>query len=254
MLQKKIKGPCWLQIGGSRKVTNPVSHCKCEYVCETGENIEISEPNYQRNVPYIVALTVDLYMLQNPKTSKAELVMVSCFVDKKFSLEKSPRDFSSREYFCGKLYLQYFEFQRLIFNILLAFTKASHKPLPLDLQKLKDIELNKNIKFLKFDSERVLISCFLAKMIQYDPDIIIGKMIFIFKKKRIIFLKNSSYFLGHDMYGLKINMLCDRIKDLNIAQWSHLGRLRRITKIQKMNSFHLYKTALIGRLVCDLKV
>ena len=78
----------------------------------------------------------------------------------------------------------------------------SDVPWPWDLKDA--LEKNK-IKIEKSQNERALLCLFLAKLHKIDPDVIVG----------------------HDILGLDLTILLDRIRKENIPHWSRLGRLRR---------------------------
>ena len=56
-----------------------------------------------------------------------------------------------------------------------------------------------------FPSERAMLSFFLTRLFQADPDVIVG----------------------HNLFGLDLDVLMHRMKQHNIPQWSRIGRLKR---------------------------
>lgn len=86
-------------------------------------------------------------------------------------------------------------------------THPSDVPWPWDL---KDALENNQMKIEKSQSERALLCFFLAKMHKIDPDVVVG----------------------HDILGLDLPILLDRIKKENIPHWSRLGRLKRTQKLK----------------------
>jgi DNA polymerase alpha subunit A len=64
----------------------------------------------------------------------------------------------------------------------------------------------------KMDSERNMLSCFLAKLAQYDPDI----------------------YIGHD---LNFDLLLIQLWNHKVPYWSKIGRLKRSSQPQKVYIF-----------------
>lgn len=86
----------------------------------------------------------------------------------------------------------------------LAFTRPNNIPWPPRYQE----ELKKcgdPSKIIKMDSERALLTFFLAKLSKIDPDLIIG----------------------HDICSYILSTLVNRLEANKIQNWSKIGRLRR---------------------------
>lgn len=86
----------------------------------------------------------------------------------------------------------------------LAISRASNTPWPPrhqeELKKCGDPS-----KIIKMDSERALLTFFLAKLSKIDPDMIIG----------------------HDICSYILSTLVNRLEANKIQNWSKIGRLRR---------------------------
>lgn len=98
---------------------------------------------------------------------------------------------------------------------------------PLDLKQT--LNQYKATKLTKCDSERELLNYFMVQFWKLDPDLVVG----------------------HDLHGFQQDLLIGNILDLNIPNWSRLGRLRRSVAPQKK---YAAKDAFLGRLVCDIKL
>lgn len=68
-------------------------------------------------------------------------------------------------------------------------------------------------KIVKMDSERALLTFFLAKLSKIDPDMIIG----------------------HDICSYILSTLVNRLEANKIQNWSKIGRLRRTLFPKKVN-------------------
>jgi len=134
-------------------------------------------------------------------------------------------------------------------------TKPSEGKWPFDYNSA----LGKNSNFKattlhKVDSERALLSLLLALLYKADPDLLVG----------------------HDIANFDLPTLLTRLSILKVENWSRLGRLRRANKMENFGvsqvahhlKTHIYiittsylqnksyqaKTAVSGRLVCDVKL
>ncbi|KAJ9591406.1 hypothetical protein L9F63_002012 [Diploptera punctata] len=112
-----------------------------------------------------------------------------------------------------------------------AFTRPSGTTWPYDFNTYSSRYTG--TKLDKVDTERALLGLFLAKFYKMDPDLIVG----------------------HDLYGYGLELLLHRININKIPQWSKIGRLRRANiQTGKGRGTHFEKTAMCGRLVCDVKI
>lgn len=84
-------------------------------------------------------------------------------------------------------------------------------------------------KLTKCDTERELLNYFMVQFWKLDPDLVVG----------------------HDLHGFQQDLLIGNILDLNIPNWSRLGRLKRSNAPQRKFAG---KDAFLGRLVCDIKL
>lgn len=98
---------------------------------------------------------------------------------------------------------------------------------PLDLKQ--SLPEYKATKLTKCDTERELLNYFMVQFWKLDPDLVVG----------------------HDLQGFQQDLLIGNILDLNIPNWSRLGRLKRSVTPQKK---FVAKDAFLGRLVCDIKL
>ena len=85
-------------------------------------------------------------------------------------------------------------------------------------------------------SERGLIGCLLAKIQNFDPDLLVG----------------------HDIYGFDLDILLHRINILKVPHWSRISRLKR-SKMPKLTQSHgratfAEKSAVCGRMMCDVQI
>lgn len=132
--------------------------------------------------------------------------MIACLVNRKFAVDKSPASPPFQEHFCG-------------------FTRPAAQNWPIDSgSRLTGF---KGTNAIKLESERALLSWFLARFQTIDADLIVI----------------------HDAHDCQLDVICDRLASLKIANWSRTGRLRmNNTQNRRVNDFF------IGRMVCDIKL
>lgn len=204
ILDRKIKGPCWLKLTNFTVNKTPQSWCKTEVTCSSPNYVTLAE-SQKAPPPPITVLTINVRTALNPKLMKNEVVMISCLVNNKFCVDKPPPNPPFNRHFCG-------------------FTRPISQNWPFDLN-LK-LSQYKSTTVKKMDSERALLSWFLATYQSIDPDLIVTQ----------------------DAADCQLDVICDRVATLKIPLWSRLGRLRMSQSFGKrMLDFF------VGRMVCDVK-
>uniref|UniRef100_A0A6A7FRZ6 DNA polymerase n=1 Tax=Hirondellea gigas TaxID=1518452 RepID=A0A6A7FRZ6_9CRUS len=209
LLDRKIKGPCWLDIEAPQSPKPALSWCKVEAVASKPNQVKISTTG--NAPPPVVVLTLTLRTTVNPSTHQSEVAAVGCLVHTKFPLDKPPPNPPFLQHFC-------------------VLTKPSNTTWPWDAKKR--IPDYKHTKIEKMDSERALLGFLLAKIQQLDPDVIVG----------------------HDVLGYDLGILLNRITANKIPNWSRIGRLKRSQVPKQTGRGYAERTALCGRLICDIKL
>ncbi|XP_063393555.1 DNA polymerase alpha catalytic subunit [Cydia fagiglandana] len=206
LLERKIKGPCWLEVRQPAAVQAKVSWCKLEGATEKMENISVIRTG-DLEPPPIVMCTINMRTIMNVKTRKQKILMLSCLVHNNFPVHKPPPNPPFQQHFC-------------------VITKCDDL-WPMDLKQA--LSQYKATKLTKCDTERELLNYFMVQFWKLDPDLVVG----------------------HDLQGFQQDLLIGNVLDLNIPNWSRLGRLKRSTVPQRKFAS---KDAFLGRLVCDIKV
>ncbi|KAK4326034.1 hypothetical protein Pmani_003411 [Petrolisthes manimaculis] len=207
LLERRIKGPGWLDIKLPQLPSPAVSWCKIEAVATKPEQVTlVAGPT----PPPLVVMSLGLRTTINTKTHQNEVAMVSCLVHHEFSIDKAPPQPPFQSHFC-------------------AMTHPCDVPWPWDL---KDALARTHTRVEKSDTERALLGFLLAKIHKVDPDIVVG----------------------HDIFGFDLTVLLHRISFNKIGHWSRLGRLKRTQMPKLTGRGFAERTAMCGRLVCDLKI
>ncbi|KAK4879037.1 hypothetical protein RN001_007183 [Aquatica leii] len=151
LLERKIKGPCWLDIVNAEPIQNPLSYCKFEVRCSKAVDVSIVSDVIPP--PPLLLLTVNLKTAINPKTMNNEIVMMSFLIHSAYAVDKKPPNPLFEQHFC-------------------VFTRIGDQVLPYDIHDC--LQKFKATRVQKMDSERALLNYFLAQVVKIDPDVIVG--------------------------------------------------------------------------------
>lgn len=99
-MDRKIKGPSWLDVSNPIAVTNPVSWCCYEIDCNKVSDLAIA--NDVKNKPSLVIAAINMRRIVNPKTGTNEIVMLSCAANMSYSVDKQAPAVPFQKHFCGK--------------------------------------------------------------------------------------------------------------------------------------------------------
>jgi DNA polymerase alpha subunit A len=166
LLDRRIKGPSWIDIKMVSPSEPPSSWCKLEANCDNPGYISVvtSSPP---PAPPVTILALNMKTVINPKTHQNEIALVSGLVHNKFHLDRPAPQPPYVEHFC-------------------ALTRPSDEVWPFDFQKVLAQNNSTSGKIDKMDSERALLGFLLAKIGKIDPDIIIGHDIFGFDMEILV--------------------------------------------------------------------
>ncbi|KAJ8971883.1 hypothetical protein NQ314_000496 [Rhamnusium bicolor] len=101
LLERKIKGPCWLDISSPVPVSNPISWCKFEVNCMKTVDVKITPTDKPLIPPPLVVLAINLRSFVNPKTYANEILMMSCLTHTKYVVDKQAPNPPFQQHFCG---------------------------------------------------------------------------------------------------------------------------------------------------------
>ncbi|XP_059380720.1 DNA polymerase alpha catalytic subunit [Carassius carassius] len=155
LLNRKIRGPCWLDVKTPQLSNQPISWSKVEAVAQKIDLISVVK---DLSPPPLVVMSISLKTVQNPKTHQNEIVSLSALIHHKFPLDKAPPRPPFQTHFC-------------------VVSKPNDCIFPYDF---KDAVRKKNGIVEIAGTERTLLGFFLAKMHKIDPDVIVGHDIFGF--------------------------------------------------------------------------
>ncbi|KAG5880463.1 hypothetical protein JTB14_000568 [Gonioctena quinquepunctata] len=153
LLERKIKGPCWLDISNPVPVSNPLSWCKFEVNCMKVTDLKITESEKPLAPPPMVVAAINMRSFVNPKTYANEILMISCLTQTKYTVDKQAPNPPFQQHFC-------------------VFSSPAQQVLPLNIHDA--LSKYKATKVQKMDSERGLLNYFITQFAKIDPDLIVG--------------------------------------------------------------------------------
>jgi DNA polymerase alpha subunit A len=174
-----------------------MSWCKSEFVVESRKLVSVLEE--QPASPPLLAMSLNLKTVVDPKTKHHSIVMISWLIHR--NGRSLPRDFFS-------FLLVSMDAETVGVDKLERFTVARKLPgipWPFDLaQTLKGAGLEASVKLC--DGERELLSFFFALVGKLDPDVLIG----------------------HNISAFDMDLLFSRAEEFKIlGSFSRIGRLER---------------------------
>lgn len=205
LLQRKIKGPCWLNVSNYQvSKVQQSTWCNLAITCSNPSFVSVAT-DVKASPPPLVIATVYVRTALHPKTQTNEIVMIACLINNKFSIDKKPPNPPFTKHFCG-------------------FTRPSSQNWP--IVGMNDAAAKyKGLKATKLDSERALLSWFLANFKNHDADLIVT----------------------HDASDCQLDIICDRLQAIKLPMWSRIGRLN-LSAMPKR-----FKDCFVGRMICDVK-
>lgn len=103
LLERKIKGPCWLDISNPMPVASTVSWCKFEVNCNKMNDLQITSMVKPIPPPPLVIAAINMKSVVNPKSYNNEIVMISCISHNQYNVDKTSPNPPFQQHFCGKL-------------------------------------------------------------------------------------------------------------------------------------------------------
>lgn len=152
LLDRKIKGPCWLTLKQFSLNPAPISWCNSDVTVNDSKSIVLTEEPKPAPPPPLTLLTLNVRTALNPKTLKNEICMISMLVHNRFHIDRRAPQPAFNRSMCG-------------------ITRPVMAAWPFDL-KAKLAKFNA-INVVKHDNERGLLMWFLAMYQQVDADLIV---------------------------------------------------------------------------------
>lgn len=214
VLCRNIMGPCWLKIDGAESSTVAgASWCKLEISVKKPQQVTPIGNADSSEAPPLTLMSIALRTMHNVKQNKQEIVAISCRIYENVNLADATTQVENMPH-------QVFTVVRPIDTMF-----------PAGFEKLK--EKHKG-NMLLAKTESMLLSSFLAKLQQVDPDVLIG----------------------HQLENVDYPVLIHRLKEKKTTNWSRIGRMKRTQWPSSggrfAGSFFADRALASGRLMCDL--
>lgn len=221
-LKRGLKGPSWLRIKSSTPNKSKVSHARHTLSVTEPCFISVAEDLADMPSPPLSKLSISAKTVLNSSTGVHEIVMLSGVYVSQVPLDTA-LDPQALDVGCPGT--RDFVLLRL----------PEDKPIPFGFQdraRASAVARGGSIEILP--NESALLNNFTAKLIQLDPDAL----------------------LGHGLLGFGLDLLLARMSAKRTRKWSCLGRLvqnRDLSGVVKNNSSTSWfkAEAVAGRLVCD---
>ncbi|KAG0046869.1 DNA-directed DNA polymerase alpha catalytic subunit pol1 [Gryganskiella cystojenkinii] len=215
IIKRNLMGPTWLEIKDATMNSAKSSWCKTEFTVTNAKNIKPMKDSPDLPPPPICVMSLSLRTINNEKEKTNEIASVSTSVYHEVRLdgpvENNRRNLSKQ----------------------ILIRKLATSPFPPGFDNIVD---RNRKKIVKMPSERALLNMLLARIVNTDPDVIVG----------------------HNFVGFDLDVLLHRMKHTKADHWSRIGRLRRTVwpKLQSGaggtgDTTAQEKNIMSGRLMCD---
>lgn len=226
VLTRRIMGPSWLRLqpGSFKQADARLSFCNVEFRItphsitapkRDAERKQLTDMGMPLGSPPMRVLSLSMQTTQRSAQHGHEPVAIACTLHPFVNCDAAENDKDLRQGMEGWA----------------AVRRCEARPFPRDAETMFE-----NAKIKHYSSESSMLCAFLAKIQEFDPDVIVG----------------------HNAYGFDMDVLISRIAHNKINVWQKLGRLRRsrdrMPPINGRNGggFWMASHLTAGRLICDV--
>ncbi|KAK4703657.1 DNA polymerase alpha subunit A, partial [Phenoliferia sp. Uapishka_3] len=212
VLDRKIMGPCWLNIANAKVSNKGISWTKLE-IDAAKDDITVVEPpkdaSAQMPAPPLTIMSISLRTVVHLTENKREVVCASTRVWADANID-DPTPLQNQP------------------STLTTLVRPLFTPFPTNFDKKCREAKRPGEQTLPLKDEKAILTQLVASIFRNDPDVIVGT----------------------DFSTLDLDVLLNRLKDLKVDHFSRVGRLRR-PKWPKL-LVGKNTGLLAGRLICDL--
>ncbi|XP_058793658.1 DNA polymerase alpha catalytic subunit [Phymastichus coffea] len=152
LIERNIKGPCWLDVKAAVPASNPYSWCKVQANCLKLELVTVT-PQQLSLIPPVSIATLNIQVSLDPKQQKNEIANIGMLLHHKFQLDKAPPKPPFETHYC-----------------LVTHPKCTGWPM-----KARDhLAKIQQTKVIVCETELELLERFLEILRTSNPDIIVG--------------------------------------------------------------------------------
>lgn len=212
MLKRKLMGPCWIKVKNPRVNGESTSWCKVELSVENPKFVTKVSSAEAPPAPTLSSMCLSIKTAVNPSSHLHEIIAISAVIHTKVDSDADSE--------VNPSLMRRFTFIR---QLGLSCGNAFPPNFPHDIQN--EVKKCKDINLQTFPNERALLSMFLNRMQQEDPDIL----------------------ASHNLLGFELDVILSRAVANKLPNWSVLGKLRKTRPPKSIND----RDALPGRIMCD---
>ena len=218
LLKRKLMGPCWIRIKNPKCSSDVTSWCRIEVAVENPKFIVKVPQDEVAPIPLLTSMCLSMKTAVNPATHVHEIVSLSALIHTKVDSEAETE-------------VNFSAMRRFTYVRQLGLSCGSGYPsvFPHDMNsELKKFtaSVGAKVEFIQtMPNERAMISLFLSRLQQEDPDIL----------------------SSHNLCGFEFDVLLARAVANKLSNWSLLGRKRRVKPPK--NSYEKFIPS--GRILCD---
>ncbi|XP_062939609.1 DNA polymerase alpha catalytic subunit isoform X2 [Cynocephalus volans] len=97
LMNRKIKGPCWLEVKNPQLLNQPISWCKVEAMALKPDLVNVIK---DVGSPPLVVMSFSMKTMQNTKNHQNEIIAIAALVHHSFALDKAPPQPPFQSHFC----------------------------------------------------------------------------------------------------------------------------------------------------------
>ncbi|KAK6620720.1 hypothetical protein RUM43_011015 [Polyplax serrata] len=162
LLDRKIKGPCWLEVKNPQNSKMPMSWCKLETRCVQLEDLVLSETISPP--PPLVLMAINIRSIVNNNMDN-EVIMIGVLVHNQYRIDKPSPNPPFNYHFC-------------------TITRSPNMFWPKNAEEF--LSKYRKTEVVIHQAEKSLLNHFLTKLFTIDPDVIIGHDLFGFTLDTLI--------------------------------------------------------------------
>lgn len=221
-MKRKLKGPGWIRLKNVTPLQTQISHAKFSFSVSNPADVSVASELANKEAPTLSGMCINVKTMLNTKSGAHEIVMISAVYVRGIPLSGSPAEGALEP--GGPNGTRDFTLLR----------PPEGKTIPFGFNDRIRSAFSRGGGVEVVANEAMMLNNFLAKLIRYDPDVIIG----------------------HDVMGFGLDVLIARMSARRSREWSRLGRLiqrRDLTQVVKNNASGMWfkSDAIAGRLFLD---
>lgn len=228
LLDKKIKGPCWLDVSNPKKAFIKKTWCSVELSCSTND-VSLCESTDELPNPPLTLLSFHMRCTDQTKA----IVLISWAVLSNYNIWNEDSNVADDQINCSRYrrpckhrYLQCCQVVISVDKLLSISEISAFTYVNSETEELSELKGLKRTRIEKMKSEKDMLTYFLRKFNETDPDLVVG----------------------YDIHNKEFHTFLNRLESLRIEDRNKLSKFKRAPKNLDSKKF-----VFNGRIVCDLR-